>query len=197
MRYVLFASLQASSVTLTLGHVFSVHIVPTTGHTTPTRAHTMRLLLLSSPPRSLLLFLLFLCLSSSLAALQAASYPQVIFDTDMSMDCDDTAALAILHNMMSQGQVELVAVVHNTGIKVFISHFARACVVASVHPSIRIKFICEFFLVLPTRSSMVWAPFQPSTFTMVVHAFPLVHTRAALLLTRMGNTPSTWPRTSL
>jgi hypothetical protein len=38
----------------------------------------------------------------------------VIYDTDFSTDCDDTAALAMLHGMADMGQAELLAVMIST-----------------------------------------------------------------------------------
>lgn len=41
---------------------------------------------------------------------------RLIIDTDMSTDCDDVGALCITHAMMNAGEVDLVAVVHNSGL---------------------------------------------------------------------------------
>jgi purine nucleosidase len=35
----------------------------------------------------------------------------VIFDTDMDMDCDDTGALAVLHALMDQGEVNILGII--------------------------------------------------------------------------------------
>lgn len=37
---------------------------------------------------------------------------KIIFDTDMGSDCDDTGALAVLHNLENEGAVEIVAETH-------------------------------------------------------------------------------------
>jgi inosine-uridine nucleoside N-ribohydrolase len=63
--------------------------------------------------------LLFL-FGGALAAPVASSSPhapqRLIIDTDMSTDCDDVAALCLAHAMMDTGEVELLAVVHDTGL---------------------------------------------------------------------------------
>ncbi|EDQ87548.1 uncharacterized protein MONBRDRAFT_27022 [Monosiga brevicollis MX1] len=41
---------------------------------------------------------------------------KVILDTDMSTDCDDVAATCILNQMHADGEVEILAIVHNTGL---------------------------------------------------------------------------------
>ena len=45
------------------------------------------------------------------ADLKAGAKVPVIFDTDMDTDCDDAGALAILHAMANQGEVEILATV--------------------------------------------------------------------------------------
>lgn len=52
------------------------------------------------------LFLLFLVLNSFLAI----SQPKIIFDTDIGGDADDLGAIAMLHNYVSRGDCELLAV---------------------------------------------------------------------------------------
>mmetsp|Transcript_16646 Transcript_16646/g.31566 ORF Transcript_16646/g.31566 Transcript_16646/m.31566 type:complete len:367 (-) Transcript_16646:144-1244(-) len=42
--------------------------------------------------------------------------PSIIVDTDMSIDCDDVAALCVAHSLMDEGKANLLAVVHNTGL---------------------------------------------------------------------------------
>lgn len=49
-------------------------------------------------------------------AWRSAGVPRLIIDTDMSTDCDDVGATCIAHAMMDRGEVELIAVVHNTGV---------------------------------------------------------------------------------
>jgi purine nucleosidase len=36
---------------------------------------------------------------------------QIIFDTDMDMDCDDTGALAVLHALMDQGEANILGII--------------------------------------------------------------------------------------
>jgi len=55
-----------------------------------------------------------LCLA--LMSLAGALVPRVIVDTDMSMDCDDVGALCILNALVDNGEAEILAVVHNTGL---------------------------------------------------------------------------------
>lgn len=65
-----------------------------------------------------------LALAVSLFALQAQPQPaKIIFDTDMDTDCDDTAALALLHALADQQEAEILATVVS-------SHFpwSPACV---------------------------------------------------------------------
>jgi len=50
------------------------------------------------------------------AFLTAAAKPGLIIDTDMSTDVDDVGAVCIANAMADAGDVELLAVVHNTGI---------------------------------------------------------------------------------
>ena len=40
---------------------------------------------------------------------------KVIFDTDMATDVDDAGALAVLHALADNGEVEILGVLHNTG----------------------------------------------------------------------------------
>jgi hypothetical protein len=44
-------------------------------------------------------------------AARAASRPRILFDTDMLTDCDDAAALALLHAMADAGECEILATV--------------------------------------------------------------------------------------
>lgn len=41
---------------------------------------------------------------------------RLIIDTDMSGDCDDVGAVCIAHALMTRGEANLIAVVHNTGV---------------------------------------------------------------------------------
>jgi inosine-uridine nucleoside N-ribohydrolase len=56
------------------------------------------------------LFLL-LCLIATAAFPVVAEPVRIIFDTDMDTDCDDTAALAILHTLANQGEAKILATV--------------------------------------------------------------------------------------
>lgn len=49
-------------------------------------------------------------------ASRPAGKPRVIFDTDMAGDCDDVAALALLHILADRGEVEILATVASNGI---------------------------------------------------------------------------------
>jgi inosine-uridine nucleoside N-ribohydrolase len=40
---------------------------------------------------------------------QAASKPKIIFDTDISADCDDAGAMAVLHALADNGELEILA----------------------------------------------------------------------------------------
>lgn len=46
---------------------------------------------------------------------RSAAVPRLIIDTDMSTDCDDVGATCIAHALMDRGEVDLIAVVHDTG----------------------------------------------------------------------------------
>eukprot|EP01051_Picozoa_sp_SAG22_P012503 SAG22_NODE_1306_length_4792_cov_369.145962_5_plen_306_part_00 len=53
----------------------------------------------------------------ALAAAAAAKPPvPLIIDTDMSTDCDDVGALCLANALMTRGEADLIAVVHNTGL---------------------------------------------------------------------------------
>ena len=53
----------------------------------------------------------------SLAARPAHGAPtRLIIDTDMSSDCDDVGATCMAHALMTKGEAEIVAIVHNTGL---------------------------------------------------------------------------------
>ena len=41
---------------------------------------------------------------------------RLIIDTDMSTDCDDVGAVCIAHSLVSRGEAEILAIVHNTGL---------------------------------------------------------------------------------
>jgi hypothetical protein len=56
--------------------------------------------------------LLLLLLFAHGACLGADTTPRVIFDTDFGGDADDLGALAMLHNMMTAGECELLAVMN-------------------------------------------------------------------------------------
>lgn len=51
----------------------------------------------------------------TLAGVAGAEPPRLIIDTDMSTDCDDVGATCIAHALMDRGEVNLIAVVHDTG----------------------------------------------------------------------------------
>ncbi len=53
-----------------------------------------------------------LCSFTMLTA-QAAEPVRIILDTDISNDCDDTGALAVLHALADQGKAEIIAIVTN------------------------------------------------------------------------------------
>ena len=42
---------------------------------------------------------------------------RLIIDTDMSTDCDDVGAVCMANALMDAGEVDLLAVVHNTGLE--------------------------------------------------------------------------------
>lgn len=48
------------------------------------------------------------------AALGALAVVNVLLDTDMSIDVDDVGALCVLHALADLGEVNILAVVHNT-----------------------------------------------------------------------------------
>ena len=50
------------------------------------------------------------------AAAASAAPVQLIIDTDMSTDVDDVAAVCMANELMSMGEAEILAVVHNTGL---------------------------------------------------------------------------------
>eukprot|EP00035_Acanthoeca_spectabilis_P032234 m.17874 g.17874 ORF g.17874 m.17874 type:complete len:315 (+) comp5231_c0_seq2:88-1032(+) len=50
----------------------------------------------------------------TLAGVAGAEPPRLIIDTDMSTDCDDVGATCIAHALMDRGEVNLIAVVHDT-----------------------------------------------------------------------------------
>lgn len=58
---------------------------------------------------------LALALGGLLAVAEAAPV-QLIIDTDMSTDVDDVAAVCMANELMSMGEAEILAVVHNTGL---------------------------------------------------------------------------------
>lgn len=62
---------------------------------------------------------------------------RLIIDTDMSTDVDDVAALCMAHALADRGEVEIAAVVHNTGeIQVGLLHFASSvllCRLSGLH----------------------------------------------------------------
>ena len=39
---------------------------------------------------------------------------KILIDTDMSMDVDDVTAIVLAHQLMTLGECNLVAIVHNT-----------------------------------------------------------------------------------
>lgn len=56
-------------------------------------------------------FLAFVCLMCWLglgSSVQGQTPPKIIFDTDMDSDCDDAAALAMLHALADRGEIELL-----------------------------------------------------------------------------------------
>lgn len=59
-----------------------------------------------------ILSILLLSLSLAITA-SAQDKPRVIFDTDMSDDCDDAGALAVLHALAHRGEAEILAIVTN------------------------------------------------------------------------------------
>ena len=68
---------------------------------------------LSKPVSRTTLLLLAALLSASPGALAAAEPVKIILDTDMSGDCDDAGALALLHALADRGECELLATIVN------------------------------------------------------------------------------------
>lgn len=62
-------------------------------------------------PKLLLIFLAFL--PANVPFQTNAAPVKIIFETDYTFDCDDVGALAILHVMADEGEVELLAVCYN------------------------------------------------------------------------------------
>jgi inosine-uridine nucleoside N-ribohydrolase len=73
--------------------------------------------------RTLLLTLLF----SSLALRSDAETVRIFFDTDMETDCDDAAAMAVLHALADNGECEVLATV------VSVRDWASAATVAAIN----------------------------------------------------------------
>ena len=65
--------------------------------------------------------LVFICCAVALTSAAKAEKDQVpvfglIIDTDMSTDCDDVGAVCVANALADNGEVNLLAVVHNTGL---------------------------------------------------------------------------------
>ena len=60
--------------------------------------------------------LLVLIATGALACCCTATPQRLIIDTDMSSDCDDVGALCLAHALADNGEAEIVAVLHNTGL---------------------------------------------------------------------------------
>ncbi len=58
---------------------------------------------------------LLLTLALLHSSVSAAEVPRVIFDTDMTGDCDDCGALAVLHALADQGEVEILGCIASYG----------------------------------------------------------------------------------
>lgn len=56
-----------------------------------------------------------LLLSAAVFTVPAAAVPRVIFDTDMTGDCDDCGALAMLHALADNGEVEILGCIASYG----------------------------------------------------------------------------------
>ena len=59
------------------------------------------------------------CVAAVVLLVCAAAKPsavRLIIDTDMSTDCDDVGAVCIANELMTKGEADLIAVVHNTGL---------------------------------------------------------------------------------
>ncbi len=54
------------------------------------------------------------------AAASAEGHPKVIFDTDMTGDCDDCGALAVLHALADKGEVEILGCIASFGANPYI-----------------------------------------------------------------------------
>lgn len=61
-----------------------------------------------------------LALLSALPAL-SATVPKVVFDTDMTGDCDDCGALAVLHALADRGEVELLGCIASYGANPYVA----------------------------------------------------------------------------
>ena len=58
----------------------------------------------------------FVALTIALGALAPAKdIPKIIFDTDMTGDCDDCGALAMLHALADKGEVEILGCIASYG----------------------------------------------------------------------------------
>ena len=56
-----------------------------------------------------LLPILIACLAFAVAPLWSADIPRIIFDSDMSSDHDDAAAIAVLNGLADLGECEIIA----------------------------------------------------------------------------------------
>jgi len=68
---------------------------------------------------------LLCCITPATAAPTTAPAPQpikILFDTDMQTDCDDAAALGILHVLANHGEAEILATVCSVK-----THWSAAC----------------------------------------------------------------------
>ena len=58
---------------------------------------------------------------AALVALAATKPVQLIIDTDLGFDIDDTGAVCVANELMVRGEADILAIVHNTGFKLGIA----------------------------------------------------------------------------
>ena len=58
---------------------------------------------------------------AALVALSTANPVPLIIDTDLGFDVDDTGAVCIANELMTRGEADILAIVHNTGFKLGIA----------------------------------------------------------------------------
>src|ERR1035437_801616 len=65
--------------------------------------------------RRLFVSLLIITAAKCVSAVDSASPPIIIFDTDMGSDVDDAGALAVLHKLVDHGEAEIAGVIFSSG----------------------------------------------------------------------------------